>query len=78
MDVENAANILAGSILIGISVLVVVVVAVAINNLISRYWKPLGWFNAFNVPTARFATPEEVAQQKIEPTDVSPVQSKNL
>ena len=77
MDVDNAANILAGSILIGVSVLVIVVVSVVINNIISRYWKPLGWFTAFGAPTVRFATPEEVVQQKIEPAEISPIQPKN-
>jgi hypothetical protein len=65
MDVENAASILAGSILIGLSIVIFVIVAVAINNLIAKYWKPVRIFTAdswnFN-PPARFVEPEEVTR----------------
>jgi hypothetical protein len=70
MDVENAASILAGSILVGLAFVIVVITAVVINNIISRYWKPVRIFTAdslqFN-PPQRFANEEELTEPKIEP-----------
>jgi len=69
MDVDTAAEILAGSILTGISIIVFVITVVVINNIIHKYWKPVRIFTAdswnFN-PPARYATEEELA--KITPT----------
>jgi hypothetical protein len=67
MDIENAANILAGSILTGLAFIVAVIVIVAVNNILHRYWKPVRIFTAnswnFN-PPSRFIDPDE----KIAPT----------
>jgi hypothetical protein len=67
MDIVNAANILAGSILTGLAVLVAVIVVVAVNNIVHKYWRPVRIFTAdswhFN-PPSRFIEPEE----KIAPT----------
>jgi hypothetical protein len=41
MDVDTAASVLAGSILTGLAFLVVVITVVVINNIISKYWKPI-------------------------------------
>jgi len=61
MDIDNAANILAGSILTGLAILVAVVLIVLINNILHRFWKPLGWFNSWHSTTpGRFATEEEL------------------
>jgi hypothetical protein len=63
MDIENAAAILAGSILTGLALIIVVITFVVINNIISKYWKPVRIFTAdswhFN-PPSRFVDPEEV------------------
>jgi hypothetical protein len=63
MDIDNAAAILAGSILTGLALIVAVITIVAINNIISKYWKPIRIFTAdslnFN-PPSRFIDPEEV------------------
>ena len=61
MDIDQASTFLCGSILIGIGVIVVVAVIVAVNNIFSRYWKPVQWVH--NVPgmqSQRFATEEEL------------------
>lgn len=55
MDVDVAAEILAGSILTGLSVIVFVVTVVVINNIIHKYWKPIKLFTpdswkSFNPP----------------------------
>jgi hypothetical protein len=63
MDIDNAAEILAGSILIGLALIIVVITMVAINNIVFKYWKPMRIFTAdsfqFN-PPSRFVDPEEV------------------
>jgi len=43
MDIDQAANFLAGSILIGIGFIVICTVVITINNLFSKYWKPIEW-----------------------------------
>jgi hypothetical protein len=68
MDIENAANILAGSILTGLAVVVAVIVIVAVNNILHRYWKPVSIFTAdsWNFhPPSRFVDPNEL---KVAPT----------
>ena len=64
MDVENAAGILAGSILTMLALIVVVIGIVAINNIISKYWKPIKWVK-YDMPP-RFASQEEL--NRITPT----------
>lgn len=63
MDLDNAAAFMLGTIAYGIGILVVVAVTVTINNILSKYWKPIRIFTAdswnLNPPT-RFATQEEV------------------
>ena len=70
MDVDQASNFLIGSILIGLGVAVLTVVVVFVNNVFSKYWKPVnfGYFfpkSMLEQPT-RFATQEEM--QKVDPT----------
>ena len=55
MDVDSAAELLAGSILTGLAFIVIVATIVVINNIISKYWKPVKLFTpdswtAFNPP----------------------------
>jgi hypothetical protein len=64
MDVDTAAEILAGSILTGMAFIVFVITVVAINNIIHKYWKPVKLFTAdswaaFN-PPAQFIEQEKV------------------
>ena len=61
MDMDQAAVFLAGSILTMLGFIVVAIGIIVVNNLIAKYWKPLGWFNFhFNHEPTRFATPEEL------------------
>jgi len=43
MSIEQAASFLAISILMSLGAIALVMGAVAINNIIHRYWKNLGW-----------------------------------
>jgi hypothetical protein len=63
MDMDQAAVFLAGSILTAIGGVVIVAAVVAINNIISRYWKPVRIFTAdsWNLGhSTRFAEPHEL------------------
>ena len=65
MDMDQAAVFLAGSILTALGFIVVVATIVAINNIISRYWKPVRIFSAdsWNLnPPVRYATEDELAK----------------
>lgn len=68
MDMDQSAVFLAGSILTALGFIVFVIAIVIVNNIIHRWWKPLGWnFGILSAPS-RFATPEELEQApKIEP-----------
>jgi len=57
MDLDNAAAFMLGTIGYGAGTLVLVAVVVAINNIISKYWKPIQIFTAdsWNInPPAQF------------------------
>jgi len=65
MDMDQAAVFLAGSILTAIGFVVIVAAAVAVNNIIHRYWKPVRIFtsDSFSISSgsnARFAEPHEL------------------
>ena len=63
MDMMQAAVFLAGSILIGMGLIVIMLVVILINNLFHDYWKPVQIFmkDSWNInPPPRFATPEEL------------------
>ena len=62
---DQAAVFLAGSILTALGFIVVVAAIVAINNIISKYWKPVRIFSAdsWNLnPPVRYATEDELAK----------------
>lgn len=62
MDLDNAAAFMLGTIGYGAGTLVLVVVVVAINNVISKYWKPIRIFTAdswnINPPIQYIEQPE--------------------
>lgn len=43
MGIDAAATFLAGSVLAGLGFTVIVITILVINNLLSKYWKPLNW-----------------------------------
>jgi len=68
MDMDQSAVFLAGSILTMLGFIVVVAGIIAINNMISKYWKPVRIFtsDSWHVnPPARFAHEHEI--EKIAP-----------
>jgi hypothetical protein len=67
MDVEIAANILGGTILTGLSIVIVIIFIVIINNIIHKYWRPIKIFtdDSWNTfPNSRFVEPHEVVENK--------------
>ena len=65
MDMDQAAVFLAGSILTALGFIVVVAAIVAVNNIISKYWKPVRIFtsDSWNLnPPVRYATDEELTR----------------
>jgi hypothetical protein len=67
MTIESASNFLVGSIMYTIALVVIIAGATFINNIISKYWKPVKiWLPHYFTEPQRFATQEEVA--KIAPT----------
>jgi hypothetical protein len=67
MSIESASNFFVGSILYTIAIVVIVAGITAVNNIISKYWKPVKifWPQYLQEPQ-RFATEEELT--KIAPT----------
>jgi len=59
MDVDTASSVLAGSILTGLAIIVAIITVVIINNIVSKYWKPIK-FIRFDDRPARFMTEEEL------------------
>ena len=43
MTVDQAATFFVASILMGFGVIVIAMILLALNNLFSRYWKPIKW-----------------------------------
>jgi hypothetical protein len=69
MDIESAANFLVGSILTGLGFCIIAIVIVFINNILSKYWKPVS-IVYWQTPPSRFATEEEM-------TKISPLMDKS-
>jgi len=63
MDMDQAAVFLAGSILTCLGFIVVAMAILVINNLCSKYWKPITWIrydtDSHELPP-RFITQEEL------------------
>jgi hypothetical protein len=60
MDMDQAAVFLAGTILTALGFIVVLIAIVIANNIIHRWWKPLGWSLNWMSPPGRFASQEEL------------------
>jgi len=59
MDMDQAAVFLAGSILTALGFIVVFVAVVVINNILSKYWKPVKLWR-FEEHPSRFASQDEL------------------
>lgn len=62
MDMDQAAVFLAGSILTSIGFIVIIGAIIVVNNMIAKFWKPLGWrfMSAWPQESTRFASQEEL------------------
>jgi hypothetical protein len=67
MTVESAATFFVASILTGFGVIIIAVIILALNNLFSKFWKPIRW----NVYVPFIPTEEP----KLEPTANTEIQS---
>jgi len=69
MDMDQAAVFLAGSILTALGFVVVIGAAILVNNLLSKYWKPVRIFtpDSWNInPPATFIQEEPKIEPKID------------
>ena len=69
MDMDQSAVFLAGSILTALGFIVVIGAAVVVNNLLSKYWKPVRIFtpDSWNInPPATFVQEEPKIEPKID------------
>jgi hypothetical protein len=64
MNLEQAAIFLTGSILTMLGFVVIVIGAVAINNILHRYWRPVRFFYYDERPMPRFVDEETVKETK--------------
>jgi len=62
MDVDVAARVLAGSILSGLAFIVACITVVVINNIFSKYWKPIKWMRMLDHPM--YVSREELGERK--------------
>ena len=68
MNVENAASMLAGSILTALTLIVFIIAIIVINNILHKYWKPVRIFTADSWhinPPARFIEQPEVVVKPV-------------
>jgi hypothetical protein len=69
MDMDQAAVFLAGSILTALGFIVVIGAAVLVNNLLSKYWKPVRIFTSDSwniIPPSTFVQEEPKIEPKID------------
>lgn len=63
MTIESASNFFVGSLLYMLAFIVIVAGITFINNILSRYWKPVKiWVPHYFGEPQRFATVEEIAR----------------
>jgi hypothetical protein len=62
MDIQSAINFVVGSILFSVGFLILSAMIVAVNNLFSKYWKPIKWqiFNPADYTVIDHETIEEL------------------
>lgn len=78
MDIDSSANFLVGSILTCLGLAIVGILIVFLNNIFSKYWKPVNWgswvpkwvYEAYGQPPVRFMTKEEY--ERVAPTFEQP------
>lgn len=85
MEVDQMARILAGSILLMLALVVLVIGVVVINNIIHKYWRNLGWFNTWFTPSRyeiisdeQYAKLVEQEKNKKDPQLIDPVSGEQL
>jgi hypothetical protein len=67
MDVEKAASIFVGTILIGFTCITTAGVIVLINNMFARWWKPVQWASYPWTENGMYAEPMHTAADPVKP-----------
>jgi hypothetical protein len=69
MEIQSAINFLVGSVLFSSGLIVISGMAIALNNLFSKYWKPVQW-TIYNPVEYRFVDTKTMTEVQIpDPTD---------
>ena len=80
MSIDQASAFLIGSILMALGFIVLAIAVTVINNIFSRYWRPVNMGSVLpkimTEPTGRFATEEELARIAPHFDDANKVKSK--
>ena len=61
MELQSAINFLVGSVLFSCGLVVLTLMVLAINNLFSKYWKPVKW-SIYNPVEYRFVDPKTMTE----------------
>lgn len=71
MDIQSAINFVIGSILFSVGVIVISAMIVALNNLFSKYWKPIKWqvYNSADFTVVDHETIEELKRTMLKQKD---------
>ncbi len=64
MDINQAATFLTASILTGLGFIVVAGTIIILNNLFSKFWKPVKWSLLPDYMSPRFAEPHELPKEQ--------------
>lgn len=64
MEIQSAINFLVGSVLFSSGLIVICGMAIALNNLFSKYWKPVKW-TIYNPVEYRFVEPKTMNEVEI-------------
>jgi hypothetical protein len=71
MDIQSAINFVVGSILFSVGFIVICAMVVAVNNLFSKYWKPIKWqvYNPADFTVVDHETIEELKRTMLKQKD---------
>jgi hypothetical protein len=71
MNIDQASAFLVGSILFGLAVCVLTLVALVVNNLLCRFWQPIKWSSYdWLAHPGRFVTPEDRPKPPVSDSEI--------
>jgi hypothetical protein len=75
MEINGAVVFLVGSLLVSFGLLIIGMLLLALNNLYSRFWKPVRW-TVFNPVEYRFIDSKTLKEVEIQFVDEPPTSNK--